>query len=390
MTTSAPELVRAERRGGLWPLSVAPMMERTDRHFRAFLRCITCRTLLYTEMIVSGAVLHGDREHLLGFSPEEGPLALQLGGDDPDALAACAAVARDWGYDEVNLNVGCPSDRVQQASFGACLMARPEAVARAVAAMRNAVDLPVTVKHRIGIDDADRYEDMERFVTTVAAAGCDRFVVHARKAWLTGLSPKENRTLPPLRYEEVYRLKREHPELAIEINGGITGLDQATEHLAFVDGVMIGRAACDDPFLFAPADRDYFGGPIAGEPSELPTRRQVIEEFLPYVERWCSRGTSLNRLLRGPLGLFAGRPGARAWRRHLAENAHLPGAGPEVVLAAMARVPEEVLDEPAPAMTCCAVDLPRRGSSPQSSRTAVYAPVAGSSHSLQLDRSRRS
>ncbi len=333
------------RRGRLWPLSVAPMMEQTDRHLRAFLRRITRRTLLYTEMLSTGAVLHGDREHLLGFSPEEKPLALQLGGDDPVALALCARVAEEWGYDEINLNVGCPSERVQQASFGACLMARPEVVAGAVAAMRAAVPLPVTVKHRIGIDDQDRYEDLARFVTTVAAAGCDRFIVHARKAWLSGLSPKENRTVPPLRYEEVHRLKREHPYLAIEINGGITRLDQAREHLARVDGVMIGRAACDDPYLFAPADRDFFDGSPAEGMDEPPSRREVVEAFLPYVERWASRGTPLPRLLRGPLGLFAGQPGTRAWKRYLAENAHLPGAGPEVILAALARVPEGVLDE---------------------------------------------
>ncbi len=350
MTTSAFERAVAARRGRLWPLSVAPMMERTDRHLRAFLRRITRSTLLYTEMITSSAVLHGDREHLLGFSPEEKPLALQLGGDDPAALAACARIAVEWGYDEVNLNVGCPSDRVQQASFGACLMARPQVVAAAVAAMREAVALPVTVKHRIGIDEQDRFEDLEGFVTSVAAAGCDRFIVHARKAWLSGLSPKENRTLPPLRYDEVYRLKREHPELAIEINGGITGLDQARDHLALVDGAMIGRAACDDPYLFAAADSDFFGEPPEGgalevEASRPPTRRQVIEAYLPYVERWCSRGTPLPRLARPVFGLFAGRPGARAWKRHLAEHAHLPGAGPEVMLAAMARVPEEVLDE---------------------------------------------
>lgn len=329
------------RRGVPRPLSVAPMMDRTDRHCRAFLRRITRRTLLYTEMITTGAVLHGDREHLLGFSPEERPLALQLGGDDPAELARAAEIAAARGYDEVNLNVGCPSDRVQKGRFGACLMAEPERVAAGVAAMRAAVDLPVTVKHRIGIDHADRYEDMLRFVTVVARAGCDRFSVHARKAWLSGLSPKENRTVPPLRWEEVYRLKRELPHLAIEINGGILDLAAARQHLAAgVDAVMIGRAAYDDPYLLATADRDLFG-----DAAPPPTRREAIESFLPYVEARLAQGDPLKRLARHLLGLFAGRPGARAWKRHLAEHAHLPGAGPEVLLAAMAKVPAEVLDE---------------------------------------------
>ncbi|HUO85800.1 MAG TPA: tRNA dihydrouridine(20/20a) synthase DusA [Thermoanaerobaculia bacterium] len=335
------------RRGVRRPLSVAPMMDRTDRHCRAFLRRITRRTLLYSEMITAAAVIHGDRDHLLGHSEEERPLALQLGGDEPGELAQAARIAEEWGYDEVDLNVGCPSDRVKKGRFGACLMAEPQRVAAAVAAMRDAVDLPVTVKHRIGIDQADRYEDMLAFVTTVAAAGCDRFSVHARKAWLSGLSPKENRTLPPLRHEEVHRLKRELPHLAIVVNGGIRDLAAARRHLeAGVDGVMIGRAAYDDPYLFAAADRDVFA-----QPEEPPSRRRVIEELLPYVERQLVAGVPLKRVARHLLGLFAGRPGARAWKRHLAENAHLEGAGPEVLLAAMARVPAEVLDESPPAVT---------------------------------------
>jgi tRNA-dihydrouridine synthase A len=352
-TTTVQTIDPAARRGLLRPLSVAPMMDRTDRHFRAFLRGITRRTLLYTEMITTGAVLHGDRDHLLGHDEVERPLALQLGGDDPGELARAAALAAEWGYDEVNLNVGCPSDRVQKGRFGACLMAEPERVAAAVAAMRDAVDLPVTVKHRIGIDEADRYEDMLRFVTMVAAAGCDRFSVHARKAWLSGLSPKENRTVPPLRYELVHRLKRELPHLAVEINGGILDLAAAREHLAAgVDAVMIGRAAYDDPYLLAAADRDLFG-----DAAEPPSRREVLARLLPYVERQLARGVPLQRLSRHFLGLFAGRPGARAWKRHLAEHAHRPGAGPEVLLAAAARVPDEVLDEqPAPAV---AADLRR-------------------------------
>jgi tRNA-dihydrouridine synthase A len=337
------------RRGPLRGLSVAPMMDRTDRHFRAFLRRITRRTLLYTEMLTAGAVLHGDRDRLLGFSPEERPLALQLGGDDPAELAACATVAQERGYDEVDLNVGCPSDRVQQGRFGACLMAEPERVARAVAAMREAAELPVTVKHRIGVDDHDRYEDLARFVEVVAAAGCDRFIVHARKAWLSGLSPKENRTVPPLRFADVHRLKAEHPALAIEINGGIAALDQVGEQLARVDGVMVGRAAYGDPFFLAAADRQVFG-----DPAPPPTRREVVEGLLPYVESWCQRGEPLPRIGRHLLGLFAGQPGARAFRRHVSEEGRRPGAGPEVLLEAIRSIPAEVLDArpdtaPAPA-----------------------------------------
>ncbi|MDY7094585.1 MAG: tRNA dihydrouridine(20/20a) synthase DusA [Acidobacteriota bacterium] len=329
-----------------YPLSVAPMMDRTDRHFRFFLRCITRRTLLYTEMVTTGAVIHGDRDYLLGFDAAEHPLALQLGGEDPGELAECARIARDWGYDEVNLNVGCPSDRVQQGRFGACLMAEPDRVARAVEAMRSAVDLPVTVKHRIGVDDLDRYEDMLRFVDGVSEAGADRFSVHARKAWLQGLSPKENRTVPPLRYEDVYRLKAERPHLQIEINGGILTLEATREHLRHVDAVMVGRAAYDDPYEWVLADSSLFG-----EATPPPTRAEVVEAFLPYVERWVSQGQPLNHLTRHILGLFTQCPGAKAWRRHLSENAHRPGAGPEVITAALELVPEDVRNAlPAPAL----------------------------------------
>ncbi len=309
------------------------MMDHTDRHFRVFLRGLTRRSLLYTEMITALAIRHGDREHLLGFSPEERPVALQLGGDDPQALAEAARIGRDFGYDEINLNVGCPSDRVQHGRFGACLMKEPAAVARAVEAMRAAVDLPVTVKHRLGVDDQDRYEDVLAFVDTVAAAGCDRFAVHARKAWLSGLSPRENRTVPPLRWEEVHRLKAERPQLAIEVNGGISTLEEIQAHLEKVDGVMIGRAAYEDPYLFAAVDSEIYG-----EPGPLPSRREVLERYLPYVEEQLRKGVPLARLSRHTTGLFAGVPGARAWKRHLAENAHLPGAGPEVLLAAVGRV----------------------------------------------------
>jgi tRNA-dihydrouridine synthase A len=335
MSENAPPPITAPRRGSTPPLSVAPMMDRTDRHFRYLMRQITQKTLLYTEMITSWAILHGDREYLLGFSPEERPLSLQLGGDDPAALAQCARIAQEFGYDELNLNVGCPSDRVQSGRFGACLMAQPERVAEAVAAMRAACALPVTVKHRIGIDDRDRYEDLLGFVTRVAAAGCDRFSVHARAAWLKGLSPKENREVPPLRYEEVYRLKRELPQLAIEINGGISSLAQARAQLAQVDAVMIGRAAYDDPFLFAEADREFFGQRPAAR-----SRHEVVRAMLPYVERHLTGGRRLHDISRHMLSLFANRRGGRAWRRILSERSTRPGEGPALLLEALAQVPE--------------------------------------------------
>jgi tRNA-dihydrouridine synthase A len=311
------------------------MMDRTDRHFRYFLRRLTRHTLLYTEMVTSWAVLRGDRERLLGFDLEEKPLALQLGGDDPEALAACARIAADMGYDEVNLNVGCPSERVQKGSFGACLMAEPRIVADAVAAMRAAVALPITVKHRIGVDHLDTYEHLASFVATVAEAGCDRFSVHARIAWLSGLSPKENREVPPLRYADVYRLQRDFPHLTVEINGGVRSLDEAEAHLEHVAGVMIGRAAYDDPYLFADADRRFFG-----DASPPPSRRQVVEAMAPYLERWHRQGLPIGRVTRHMLQLFAGRPGARAWRRALSEGASGPDAGPELLLAALERMPE--------------------------------------------------
>lgn len=331
------EAVTGGGRGGLHPISVAPMMDCTDRHFRWFMRQISRRALLYTEMVTMGAVIHGDREYLLGFSPEERPLALQLGGDDPATLAECARIAEGMGYDEVNLNVGCPSDRVASGNFGACLMARPERVAACVAAMRAAVAVPVTVKHRIGIDDRDAYEDMLGFVTTVAAAGCDRFTVHARMAVLGGLSPKENRTIPPLRYHDVHRLKAELPRLTIEINGGIVGLDAAAEHLQRVDGVMIGRAAYDNPYLFAEVDRRFYA-----DDSPVPGRFEVARRFGAYAARWLADrpadrpGCKLSALTRHVLGLFAGMPGAREFRRLL--TTQQAGAPEEVVERAVQAV----------------------------------------------------
>lgn len=309
------------------------MMDRTDRHFRYFMRQMTRRTLLYTEMVTSAAILHGDLNHLLGFSLEEKPLALQVGGDNPQDLATCARIAEEFGYDEINLNVGCPSSRVQNGNFGACLMAQPQRVADCVAAMINATKLPVTVKHRIGIDDLDRYEDMTTFVRTVAMTGCQRFTVHARKAWLQGLSPKENRDVPPLRYGDVYRLKQEFPHLLIEINGGFTSLEQVSQQLQWVDAVMIGRAAYDNPYLFATVDRDFYG-----EPGLPASRQAVVEAMFSYCDRWVAQGLKLNKITRHMLQLFAGQPGSRAWKRHLTEQSCRVGAGSEVLREALAQV----------------------------------------------------
>ncbi|WP_322096625.1 tRNA dihydrouridine(20/20a) synthase DusA [Pelagibius sp.] len=313
-------------------LSVAPMMDWTDRHERAFLRTISRRTLLYTEMVTTGAILHGDRDRFLSFDESEHPVALQLGGSEPADLAACAREGEARGYDEINLNLGCPSDRVQRGRFGACLMTEPALVADCVAAMIAAVAIPVTVKTRIGVDDQDSYEALQGFVATVAEAGCRTFTIHARKAWLSGLSPKQNREVPPLRYEVVHALKRDFPDLEVVLNGGVMDLDEAEAHLTRVDGVMIGRAAYQSPYILAQADRRFFG-----ETAEPLSREAVVEAFLPYVERQLIRGVPLKSITRHMLGLFNGLPGARAWRRHLAEEAHKLGAGPEVILAAMAR-----------------------------------------------------
>ena len=315
------------------PLSIAPMMDRTDRHFRYLMRQISRRTLLYTEMITTQAIIHGDRHKLLDFSPEEKPLVLQLGGDNPQELAECAKIAQDWGYDAVNLNVGCPSPRVQNGNFGACLMTQPELVAAAVEAMQQAVTIPVTVKHRIGVDHRDRYEDMREFVQIVSQAGCRNFAVHARKAWLQGLSPKENRNIPPLRYADVYRLKQDFPQLFIEINGGITTFTQIQHHLQFVDAVMIGRAAYDRPYLFATVDRDIYGEEV------IPlTRQQIVEAMLPYIDYWVGKGVKLHAISRHMLQLFAGQPGTKAWKRYISEHACLPGADSMTISAALNKV----------------------------------------------------
>ena len=315
------------------PLSIAPMMDRTDRHYRYFLRQITRRTLLYTEMIVAQAIIHGDRPKLLDFSIEEKPLILQIGGDNPEQLAKCAKIGADWGYDAINLNVGCPSPRVQSGNFGACLMTQPELVAEAVAKMQQAVTIPVTVKHRIGVDSSDRYEDMVNFVRIVSEAGCNNFSVHARKAWLQGLSPKENRDVPPLRYEDVYRLKQDFPHLFIEINGGIKTIEQTKTHLASVDAVMIGRMAYDRPYTFATVDRDIFGEDVTPK-----SRQEIVESMLPYIDYWTGKGVRLNSITRHMLQLFAEQPGTKAWKRYITENACKSGADSLVVSGALNKV----------------------------------------------------
>jgi tRNA-dihydrouridine synthase A len=306
------------------------MMDWTDRHCRFFHRLLSARALLYTEMVAAEAVLHGDRSRLIGFSPEEHPVALQLGGSDPARLAEAAVIGADFGYDEINLNVGCPSDRVQEGRFGACLMAEPGLVADGVAEMRARVGVPVTVKCRIGIDDQDSEAGLERFVSAVADAGCRTFIVHARKAWLEGLSPKQNRDVPPLDYGRVYRLKAAHPELQVVINGGIASLDEAEGHLAHVDGVALGRAAYQHPYLLAQVDRRLYGD--TGAP---PTRRAVMEALIPYAERHLAAGGRLNNIARHILGLYHGRPRARAFRRHLSEHAPRDGAGVGVLKEAL-------------------------------------------------------
>lgn len=323
------------------PVSIAPMMQRTDRHYRYFMRGLSRRTLLYTEMVTMGAVLNGDRDLILGFHDEEHPIALQLGGDDPTQMAECARIAEDRGYDEVNINVGCPSDRVQSGNFGACLMTQPEVVAACVEAMQAATSIPVTVKHRIGVDELDRYEDMENFVRVVSEAGCRRFTVHARKAWLQGLSPKENRNVPPLRYDDVYRLKRAFPELVIEINGGIASADAMVEHLEHVDAVMLGRAAYDNPYLFAVVDQEFYG-----DETPVATRHEAVERMFDYADRWAATGLKMSCVMRHMLHLFDGLRGARRWRQHISENAYKSGADSQVLKTALSFVSPESCDPP--------------------------------------------
>ncbi|HEU4661162.1 MAG TPA: tRNA dihydrouridine(20/20a) synthase DusA [Pseudolabrys sp.] len=312
---------------------VAPMMEWTDRHCRFFHRLLTRRALIYTEMLTTGAVLRGNRERLLGFDPFEHPVALQLGGCDQQALSAAARIGEDFGYDEINLNVGCPSDRVQEGRFGACLMAEPALVAECVAAMKRAVSVPVTVKCRIGIDEQDPNEVLFAFARAVRAAGADALIVHARKAWLKGLSPRENRDVPPLDYDCVYRLKAAHPDFEIVINGGIKTIEEAQAHLAHVDGVMIGRAAYQEPWRLLQVDPVLFG-----ERSPVASPKEAVVALMPYVERQLASGVRLHAITRHILGLFQAVPGARAFRRHIATEAVKPDAGVGVMADALAQV----------------------------------------------------
>ncbi|EPP19497.1 tRNA dihydrouridine synthase A [Vibrio fluvialis I21563] len=315
------------------------MLDWTDRHCRYFHRLLSSQTLLYTEMVTTGAIIHGKGD-FLAYNEEEHPVALQLGGSNPADLARCAKLAQERGYDEINLNVGCPSDRVQNGRFGACLMAEPDLVAQCVAAMKEVVDIPVTVKTRIGIDDQDSYEFLTNFVTLVSeTGGCEQFTIHARKAWLSGLSPKENREIPPLDYPRAYQLKQDFPHLTIAVNGGVKTLAEAKEHLQHLDGVMIGREAYQSPYLLAEVDQQIFG-----LDTPVKKRSQVVQEMYPYIEQQLAQGSYLGHITRHMLGLFQNMPGARQWRRHISENAHKAGAGIEVVEQALAKIPYQELD----------------------------------------------
>jgi len=311
-------------------LSVAPMMEYTDRFCRYFLRLISEQTLLYTEMVNSSAIIHGDTHYHLQYHESEHPIALQLGGSNPADLAKAIKLAAAFNYDEYNLNCGCPSDRVQTGRFGACLMAEPQIVADCVKAMRAVTDVDITIKSRIGIDDMDNYEGLRNFIEPVAEAGCESFIIHARKAWLKGLSPKQNRQVPPLNYERVYQLKQEFPQLEISINGGITSLDEAEQHLQHVDGVMIGREAYHNPFILAEADQRIFGSE-----RPVPTRIEVYEKYIAFVEQQMAEGIRLNHMTRHLMGLFHGLHGGKKFRRYLSENAHKSDATTDVMRRAL-------------------------------------------------------
>lgn len=320
-------------------VSIAPMMGWTDRHARYFLRLISQHALLYTEMVNTGAMLNnkqtvGDQKRFLAFHATEHPLALQLGGSDPAALAQCAVMAEDAGFDEVNLNVGCPSDRVKSGNFGACLMAQPELVADSVAAMVAKVAIPITVKCRIGIDDMEDYQSLEHFINVVTQGGCDTFIVHARKAWLKGLSPKQNREIPPLKYDYVHRLKTERPELTVVINGGIKSIETTQQQLAHVDGVMIGREAYYNPYILACVDQEIYLDANAA----LKNREEIVHQMCDYIDSELSKGTNLHSMTRHILGLYQGCRGAKAWRRHLSEKAHAPDADSSVVKDALSHV----------------------------------------------------
>jgi tRNA-dihydrouridine synthase A len=313
--------------------SIAPMMDWSDHNCRYFWRLLTKQALLYTEMVTTGALIHGDRKRFLHFNREEHPVALQLGGSDPKDLARCARWAQEWGYDEVNINCGCPSDRVQSGMFGACLMGKPDLVADCVKAMMDSCDIPVTVKHRIGIDHMESYEQLLAFIEPVAAAGCSVFIVHARKAWLQGLSPKENREIPPLNYPWVYQLKKDFPHLTIVVNGGIQTIEECQTHLDHVDGVMLGREAYQNPWMLAQVDEALFG-----MDSPLKSRDDVIAALLPFAEQHIAQGGQLNHVTRHILGLYHGVPGAKKFRRHLSENAYKKEAGISILAEAYALV----------------------------------------------------
>ena len=329
MTRSKCTLRKAHR------LSVAPMLYRTNRDFRYFLRLISKHCLLYTEMVTTGSLIHGNRDRFMNHDISEYLLALQLGGSSPEDLAKCARYGQDAGYNEINLNVGCPSDRALSGGFGACLMVRLDLIVECISAMRAEIDIPVTVKTRLGIDSMDSYEFITEFIGRVSEAGSDAFILHARKAWLQGLSPKENRDIPPLNYQRVYQIKRNFPHLHIDINGGIHALSEVQLHLNQVDGVMIGRAICHSPYLLAEADNLLFA-----DDHSIPTRHQIIEQMLPYVEQRMTEGCSLKSITSHLLGMFQGQIGARRWRRYLSEKSHLERAGPEVLQKALALVPE--------------------------------------------------
>lgn len=315
-------------------ISIAPMLDWTDKHCRYFLRQISQHSLLYTEMVTTGAIIFGKGDYL-AFNHEEHPVALQLGGSSPADMARCAVLAQERGYDEVNINVGCPSDRVQNGRFGACLMAEPQTVADCILAMQKEVDIPVTVKSRIGIDEMDEYEDLTRFIDTVAQAGCETFIVHARKAWLKGLSPKENRDIPPLVYERVYHLKEEFPNLHISLNGGVKTLEDAALHLEYIDGVMIGREAYSNPYILADVDSQF-----CSDNHTVPTRHDVVANMISYADQQMQQGARVWSIARHMLGLFQGQPGARIWRRYLSQNGTQKNAGTELLSDAL-----DVLDE---------------------------------------------
>ncbi len=308
------------------------MMDWTDRHCRYFHRLLSPSARLYTEMVTTGAIIHGDRERLLDFNEAEHPVALQLGGSDPSELAKCAQIGADRGYDEINLNVGCPSDRVQRGRFGACLMKEPELVRDCIAAMRDAVDIPVTVKTRLGVDDLYSYEYFLGFVDTVAQSGSEHFIVHARKAWLTGLSPKENRDVPELRPDWVMNLRQDRPDLQLVINGGVGSVDTVQKYLETLDGVMLGRAAYQNPWILAECERALNGTP-------LPERREVIQKLTEYTRSKVEEGVFVKHISRHVLGLFQGLPGARIWRRYISENAHLDDQNTEILLEALDQMP---------------------------------------------------